>query len=175
MKINDFELDLNVGSAPFFQTNGDKRVRFLMDTFADNPGLLKKVYKYLIEINDDMNCSFISGYMFKDRKQFEYGNIGRTIKITNVKTCSYWNNDLDAFVTFSTVTNVASADVHHYLKKSMRGFQHDLHICFYNKDFLIYVTTDVMDLISTKRIMAGVKQDFASFIDRRYEGSADMI
>lgn len=175
MKLNHFELDLNSGVAPFFQASTGRRARFLMDTFMNNPGLLKKVYRHLIAVNDEIDCTFISAYMAEGRKQFEYGNIGRTIKITNVKTCSFWNNELDAFMTYSTVKNVDLTDLYQYLKRSMRGVQKELYICFYNKDFFLYVNTDVMDLISTDSIVAEVKYDFASYVDKRYENSADII
>lgn len=116
-----------------------------------------------------LDCTFISSYVSDNQTQIEYGALGRIFKITNCKNEKCWNEELDTEITFSTISGVSSTALYKYILRFVHGNQRDLYICFYNTNLLLYVNSDVLDIIATEQKTDSLKKEFTYFVDKLYD------
>jgi len=168
MKINQFPIDFTAGITPFFQVKDSERIRFSITELQDNPGALKRVFNHLFIWDESLESIFISGYETKHGMRREKLGLGDIFRITNWKTQKKWNDDLEAYVIYTQMSRLKSSDVYKYILKLMRGGRH-LYISFYNEEYLLYVNSDVLDIVSDESRITLLKNQFNEMYDRYYE------
>ncbi len=167
MKINEFPIDFTAGITPFFQVKDSERIRFGMAEFQHNPGSLKQVFDYMFDWNEKLECIFISGYETDRGIQRVKLGLGNMFSITNWKNHKKWNEELSAHVIYTQVSSLKSSDIYKYFLKLMYGGRH-LYISFYNEEYLLYVNSDVLDIISDESRITLLKNQFSEMYDRYY-------
>lgn len=162
-----FSIDFSAGVTPYFQVNDSERIRFSMTEFEQNPGILKQVFRYLIQWEESLACLFISGYERADGIHRERLGLGKIVKITNWKNHKRWNEDLGAYIIYTQVNSLRASEIYRYFLKLMRGHRH-LFICFYNVEYLVYVNNDVLDILSAESNITLLKEQLDELYDKFY-------
>ncbi|KML00566.1 hypothetical protein [Rossellomorea marisflavi] len=167
-KIDKFGFKLDdMEATPYFEVTSNYRIRFLMDTFENNINLLKNVLTDTLKNGQTIDTTFISGYIRNKKRYREYIGIGEFIKITNWRETIVKEEEHD--VIYSTITDVNISDVNKYCQKVANGYR-EAFIMFYNDDFLIYVSSDVLDIISYESgLISNLKQKYSSEYNTFYE------
>lgn len=169
MKIFE-NIDINHPSTPYFQVGVSQRIRFAMTTLQENPGLLKKIFENMrLDRETKVNCTFLSAYETDGYKRRIKLGLGKKFNITNWRENSVWNEDLECTCFYTTIANVSTDSLYSYILAFSRGYQRELNICFYNKDYLLYVNGDVLDIVSSENNIASLKNTFNKEYDRYHE------
>lgn len=160
--------DLNV--PPFFQVNQDYRVRFLMDQFRENGfKRLNNIIEDIFGDNKGIDTSFIYGYIVNGKKYPEAKGIGKFIHIRNWKEYYIDNIELESTVMYVTIENVDKQDIYKYCYAV--GMDHrEAYIVFYNDKYLMYVSSDVIDIVSCENsLIQQLKCTYKDAYDKYYE------
>ncbi|WP_404430836.1 Imm64 family immunity protein [Sutcliffiella horikoshii] len=164
------DIDINQPSTPYFQVGVTQRIRFAMATLQEKPGLLKKIFENMkFDREAKVDCTFLSAYETDGYKRSLKLGLGRRFNITNWRENSIWNDDLECTCLYTTITNVSTDSLYSYILAFSRGYQRELYSCFYNKEYLIYVNGDVLDIVSSENNIAGLKNTFNKKYDRYHE------
>ncbi|MCK1988640.1 hypothetical protein MPH48_11055 [Lysinibacillus fusiformis] len=170
-KINSFGIEFkNSSTTPFFQVGEKNRIRFGMDVFEGNAKTLKKIIDFLFVRNEEIESSFIIGDISNLNNKIRYNKIGlnKFLKINNWKETSVVNDDLKCTIVFASVKNINKNDVFSYCKSIVLG-RSQSYIMFYNDTFLLYVSSDVLDIISKEEDnIDTLKINYSDIYDKRY-------
>ncbi|WP_404469554.1 Imm64 family immunity protein [Sutcliffiella horikoshii] len=163
-------ININHPMTPYFQVGVSKRIRFAMTTLQENPGLLKKIFaNMMFDRETVVDCTFLSAYETGGYKRSIKLGLGRRFNITNWRESSVWNEDLECTCFYTTIKNISTDRLYSYILAFSRGYQRDLYICFYNKDYLLYANGDVLDIVSSENKIASLKNTFDEKYDRYHE------
>lgn len=165
-----FKLEESEGT-PFFNVFPKHRLRFGMETFENNFMLLKQVLEDVLKEDQTTDTTFISGYITKNKRYPEKVGIGKFIKIKNWRETVVKDEDLESDVIYSTVSNVNNSEAFKYCQKVVKGYP-QAYIMFYNDNFLIYVSSDVIDIISyDSDLINDLKEKYSSDYNKFYENN----
>ncbi|WP_226682929.1 phosphatase [Sutcliffiella horikoshii] len=171
MKLKTFN-DINITNplAPYFQVGDRQRIRFGWTVLEENPGLLKEIFKSLkLEKQSKVDCTFLSAYESEGFKQKEKLHLGRKFVITNWKETKIWSDDLECTCVYTTITNLNAERLYRYMIGLMKGHERQLHICFYNETYLLYTSSDVLDIVSSESNISILKDVFREHYDKYHE------
>ncbi|MCA1318354.1 phosphatase [Bacillus tianshenii] len=161
------DIDITDPAPPYFQVDESRRIRFCLTVLEKNPGLLKKIFKGLeLESHTKLDCTFISAYESDGIEQKEKLHLGRRFAITNWKESRIWNDDLECTCVYTTITNLSASNLYNYMIALMRGHQRQLYICFYNEAYLLYESSDVLDILSSETNIRSLKSLFKVHYDK---------
>lgn len=136
----------------------------------ENPGILKEIFKSLkLDEQSKLDCTFLSAYESEGFKQKEKLHLGSKFVITNWKENKIWRDDLECTCVYTTITNLTEESLYRYMIGLMRRHQRQLHICFYNETYLLYTSSDVLDIVSSESNISNLKDVFRKYYDRHHE------
>lgn len=162
----------NTDIVPFFQVNKDNRIRFVMDNFINHKAKLLGEIVNDIFGEDSIKTFFISGYILQNNKRISLKTgLGKILKISNWKEILYKKSaDDDHTVIFGEIDKLNREHVITYCKKIAHGKLKESYIIFYTDDFLLYVNSDVVDIVSPdiKKIY-NLKTKYNNVFDKYYE------
>jgi hypothetical protein len=165
-----FKLEESEGT-PFFNVSPNHRIRFGMETFENNSILLKQVLEDVLIEDQTTDTTFISGYIINNKRYPEKVGIGKFISINNWRETIVKDEELENDVIYSTVSNVNNSEVFKYCQKVAKGYP-QAYIMFYNDNFLIYVSSDVIDIISYESdVINNLKEKYSSNYNKFYESN----
>lgn len=166
MIINLEEMNINFdleSETPFFQVSNENRVGF--DVEQVNKKQLSNIINQLFTNQTKTKCSFLSEYKYPVKFR-EKTRFGRFFKITNWKEEVHTSNEEYIIVTIENLKNDGIINYCLYIQKAMV----EPYIIFYNKRNIIYISNDVIDIISSsKEMINNIKSEFSSYIDFLYE------
>ncbi|TYS58485.1 hypothetical protein FZC74_11795 [Sutcliffiella horikoshii] len=164
------DIDIANPAPPYFQVDDSQRIRFGWTVLEENPGMLKRIFESLkLEKQIAVDCTFLSAYESEGFKRKETLHLGRKFVITNWKENKIWSDDLECTCVYTTITNLTSESLYRYMLALMRGYQRQLHICFYNETYLLYTSSDVLDIVSTESNISILKEVFKEYYDKYHE------
>ncbi|WP_392397254.1 hypothetical protein [Robertmurraya massiliosenegalensis] len=170
MKLQDFTIDFDcTGQTPFFQVHQDNRIRFIIDklTIAD----LKLIIHQVFNEGKDINAIFISEYIFNGRRKSAKSKVGQVIYLKNWKEHVVLEDDTNDGIVYATIKNVDPVDVYNYCLIARKGLS-TAYISFYSDEYLLYVSTDVIDIISNEGTnIAKLKDNYKNLYDTFHEGN----
>ncbi|MEX6216901.1 phage tail protein [Mammaliicoccus sciuri] len=166
MIINLEEMNINFdleSETPFFQASIENRVRF--DVEHVNKKQLSNIINQLFTNQTKTKCSFLSEYKYPVKYR-EKTRFGRFFNVINWKEELHTSNEEYIMVTIENLKNDEIINYCLYIQKSMI----EPYIIFYNKQNIIYISNDVIDIISSsKEMINNIKSEFKEFIDVFYE------
>ncbi|MEA3318619.1 MAG: hypothetical protein U9Q88_01235 [Bacillota bacterium] len=171
MQIKTFkDIDITNTVPPYFQVNDSQRIRFGWTVLEENPGMLKRIFKSLkLERQKKVDGTFLCAYESEGFKQKEKLHLGRKFHISNWKENKIWSDDLECICVYTTITNLSAESLFRYMIGLMRGHQKQLHICFYNEAYLLYTSSDVLDIVCSESNIILLKEVFREYYDTFYE------
>ncbi len=167
IKVN-FE---DMSATPFFQVQTNYRIRFGKESIENNLKLLREILGEIFKENDRIDVSFISGYIAydKSKRTYEKTRIGKFVEIQNCKETQITDDDLENTVIFTTIKGVHKDEVYKYCKYVVNGGQ-QAYISFYNDTYLLYINSDVIDIISADAsLIEKLKLQYREEYDKFYE------
>ncbi|MGG3801175.1 hypothetical protein [Metabacillus fastidiosus] len=175
-RIERFGVKFEADETPFFQMEQDERIRFGMEVFENcNTKLLTDILKGLFDRQERIDCSFIIGYTYKNKRFREKIRLGDFFKINNWKETVIKNPNEEGAVIYATVKNVKKEEIYKYCKAVSHGCI-GVYIAFYNDSFLAYVSTDVLDIMSDNvELIQQLKEQYANVFDKYYEEDGGMF
>ena len=166
MIINLEEMNINFdleNETPFFQASNENRVRF--DVEHVNKKQLSNIINQLFTNQTKTKCSFLSEYKYPVKFR-EKTRLGRFFNITNWKEEVHTSNEEYIMVTTENLKNDEIINYCLYIQKGMI----EPYIIFYNKQNILYISNDVIDIISSsKDMISNIKLDFKELVDVFYE------
>lgn len=170
MKILDVNF-ADMTATPFFQVEAKNRIRFDIELFEGNLRGLRGILTELFKSPDTIDVSFISGYITygKSKRINEKTKIGRFMKIKNWTETKVDVDDLESTIIFTTIKGVHEDEVYKYCKYVVNGDQ-QAYISFYNDTYLLYISTDVIDIVSPDTsLIEKLKLQYSEEYDKFYE------
>lgn len=166
MIINLEEMNINFdleSETPFFQASNENIVRF--DVEHVNKKQLSNIINQLFTNQTKTKCSFLSEYKYPVKFR-EKTRFGRFFKITNWKEEVHTSNEEYIIV---TTENLKNDEIINYCLSIQKGII-EPYIIFYNKQNILYISNDVIDIISSsKEMISNIKLDFKELVDVFYE------
>lgn len=145
-KRNRFNIDFDVTKeTPYFQVDTQHRVRFAMEDI--NVPLLKDVLNTVFQENQNLSLIFASEYIVNNVRRSSKAKLGKYLTIRNWKEHVVQNEMSGEGTVYIQVNHLDKDEVMKYCIQVYRGHPQS-YIAFFNHDFLVYVSTDVIDIIS---------------------------
>lgn len=157
-------------NTPFFQVSPDHRIRFRTDMFTNKHfRLLRNIVDDIFEGDQGIHASFISGYILNNKRYSEKTGIGKFVKIKNWKETIIEDEDLQSKVIYTSIENLDKIGVYKYCHKVAQGHK-EAYISFYNDNYLLYVSTDVFDIIShDHNLIQKLKNKYSNVYEKDYD------
>lgn len=116
----------------------------------------------------DINAIFISQYIFNGKRQSAKSKVGRILQLNNWQEHVVAEDENNAVV-YASIKKLSSIDVYNYCLSIRKG-RRPAYISFYSNDYLLYVSTDVIDVISNDTTnVAKLKDDYKGLYDTYHE------
>lgn len=170
IKLNELNIEFDTyKDTPYFQVSTEKRIRFGMENLSVK--LIKEIIHFIIHEESNINVIFISEFIVNNKRISAKSNIGRYIDIKNWKeTIVYEDNSKDGII-YATIKNIKKQNVITYCSKIYND-NVGAYISFYTDEFLLYVSTDVIDIISDNESKIDkLKEKYNRIYDRYHEES----
>ncbi|PLR70580.1 hypothetical protein [Bacillus sp. UMB0728] len=169
IQIHNLNIDFtNIDITPFFQVKDENRVRFGLEIFeTQGTELLKNLIMDILPADSSVSSSFISGYLYKNKRTSLKTGLGRILKISNWKETEVSDNEKTTI--FGTVNGLRPEHIFEYTKMIINGLPQS-YIIFYNDQTLIYVSSDVIDIISEVDLINSLKSKYNNIYEKGYEG-----
>lgn len=129
---------------PYFQVSDEHRIRFGYEKMKGS--LIKQIITETYA-NDSFNMEFLLRVIEGHYIQTEKTNLGRYFKITNWKEV-FHKGEEDVDYINVIVKNIDLKPLIKYITNVVCGNERSSYIIFFSSDKLIYVSTDVMDIVS---------------------------
>ncbi|MDX8045255.1 hypothetical protein SH601_04565 [Gracilibacillus sp. S3-1-1] len=157
--INNIDFDANK-EAPYFQVSTEQRIRWGMERLSVS--LIQQIVADTFGEEDAIHVTFLSEYITNKRYSTKT-NIGKIIKIRNWKETVVKDKTIGESAIYATVKNINRHDVSRYCSAVYLGHR-EAYIAFYLDDILLYVSSDVIDIIATNvQKIARLKQMYVDY------------
>lgn len=149
-RLTRFNVDFyNLDNTPYYQVSGNFRLRVLSDTFhKKNELLLKELIFLIFNKESRIDSTFISGYIVNGKRRREKVGLGKIFKLKNWKEIIVKDEVFGEEVIFATVKGLDRYNIYKYCLKVTSGYMNSAYIIFYNDSFMLYLSSDVLDIIS---------------------------
>lgn len=145
-KLSKLNIDFDVNKeTPYFQVDTKYRVRFGMEDL--NGLLLKDVIGTIFQENQKINLIFVSEYIVNNVRRSSKSKLGKYLTIRNWKEKVVQDEMSGEGEVYTLINDLDMDEVVKYCIQVYKG-NTQAYIAFYNDDFLMYVSTDVIDVIS---------------------------
>jgi hypothetical protein len=171
VKLKEFSVDFDCnGMTPFFQVHQDNRVRFDID--ALNMANLKLIINDIFNKDKQINAIVVSEYIVNNKRKSAKTRIGQVIHLKNWKEHVVLEEGTSDGIVYSTIGSLNPTDVYNYCLSVKKGLTR-AYIAFHSNEYLLYVSSDVIDIISSNATnISKLKDRYNDFYDRYYEGNA---
>ncbi|AOH53049.1 hypothetical protein ABE28_001675 [Peribacillus muralis] len=134
-----------------------------------NITLITKIVGDVFKEDDNISVIFLSENIFKDKRYSSKANIGNIIKIKNWHEIVVKDESSREGVVYANINDLIRNDIIKYCTKIYQG-HNEAYISFYNDKSLLYVNSDVIDII-LKDVgkIADLKQKYSIQFDEYYD------
>ena len=166
--LNDLNIQFDANSeTPYFQVRSKERIRFGMENLSLN--LIKNIIGDILNEDYHINVIFIAGYIVNNKRISSKSKIGKFIDIKNWEETIVREEDSDHRFIYATIRNIERENVIKYCSRILNGHR-EAYISFYTDKFLIYVSSDVIDIISNNESKINeLKDGYSEIYDKYYE------
>lgn len=167
VKLNKININFDCNKeTPYFQVTSEQRIRFGMEDLSIT--LIRKIVEDVFKENDILSVIFVSEYIINNKRYSSKSGIGKIIQIRNWHETIVIDESIGEGVVYATIKNLNRNDVIKYCSKIYKG-HNEAYISFYNDEFLLYVSNDVIDVISNNiEEIKTLKQKYEQF-NKYYE------
>ena len=167
VRLEKFKIDFDCNKeTPFFQSSSENRLRFILDKLNND---ILKDFVYKIYNNDEIEMLFVSEYISDKGKRIRSkSQIGKVIKINNWSELVSFDKETNEGIVYANVKRLKYSDVYNYCSAVKRGLK-GAYIVFFSDKYLMYVSSDVIDIISTENNINHLKKDYNEQYDKFYE------
>ncbi|AJD89589.1 hypothetical protein JMA_02720 [Jeotgalibacillus malaysiensis] len=168
VKFNRFNIDFDIHKeTPYFQVNREQSIRFGMEDL--HVAQLREIVETIFQSTDNLRLIFVSAYIKNHQHISSKSKIGKQIRINNWQEHVVKDPALGEGVVYTTIRHLDISDIMNYCIRQLKGYE-GAYISFYNDDFLLYVSNDVIDMIShDKERIKHLKRKYVQLYDRYYE------
>ncbi len=152
---------------PYFQATLEQRIRFGMDEL--NITLIRKIMEVVFKEEDKINVIFVSEYITNNKRYSSKSKIGKIIDIRNWHETVVEDETTGEGEVYVTIKNLNRHDVMKYCIAIYKGHK-EAYISFSNDTFLLYVSSDVIDIISNNvEKIENLKQNYSDLFNKDFE------
>jgi trehalose utilization protein len=145
-KLHKFNIDFDVTQkTPYFQVDTKHRIRFGMENL--NMLQLKDILGTTFNEDQDINLIFVSEYIVNHVRRSSKTNLSKYLTIRNWKEKVVHDERSGGGVVYTRINHLNLDEVIKYCVQLYKG-KTQAYIAFYNDNFLMYISTDVIDIIS---------------------------
>ncbi|MDP4460595.1 phage tail protein [Staphylococcus hyicus] len=164
INLKDLSLSFDLESEmPFFQASKSHRIRFDVDVL--NKSLVSSIVNQLFTTPKTTHCSFLSKYLNPTHIR-EKTCVGRFFTLKNWREEVHVGEETYIITTFYNLKNDALIEYLLYISNSFIN----PYIIFYNDYHLVYISSDVLDIVSnSEEVIKSLKTEYASIMDTYYE------
>src|SRR5699024_451775 len=168
IKLNKLNIKFDsYEETPYFQVSTERRIRFGMENL--NVNLIKEIIDFVLNKDSNINVIFISEYIVNNKRFSAKSKIGGYIDIKNWKETIGYEEDSNDGMIYATIKNIKKQNVKTYCSKIFNGHT-GAYISFYTDEFLLYVSTDVIDIVSDNESKVDkLKEKYIGIYDRYHE------
>lgn len=170
VKLKKLNIDFNSNKEPpYFQVTPEQRIRFGMEDL--NITIIKKIIGDIFNENDNINVIFLSEYIFNNKRFSSKAKVGKIIEIKNWQETIVVDGSINEEVVYATIKNLKLHDITKYCTKIYNG-HNEAYISFFTDESLLYVSSDVIDIISNNVCkITCLKEDYSEQFNKYYEES----
>ena len=167
LDLSQFQIELDIRKpTPYFQSTPERRIRFLMEDL--NASQLKEILQTIFQKDRPIHLLFVAAYIHRHRRYSAKARIGSSITIRNWREYIVEGEAAHEGVVYAHVKHVKLDEIISYCIKVYRGHS-SAYIVFYDSDFLLYVSTDVVDIIGDTTAIKSLKETYVDLYDRLYD------
>ncbi|MER2125242.1 MAG: hypothetical protein ABS936_14380, partial [Exiguobacterium indicum] len=148
----------------------ERRIRFLMENLTGSQ--LKEILQTIFQEDRPIHLLFVAAYIHRFRRYSAKARVGSSITIRNWKEYIVEDEGAHTGVVYAHVKDIKLDEVISYCLNVYRGHT-PAYIVFYDSVFLLYVSTDVVDIIGDATAIKSLKETYAelynSFHDKYVE------
>lgn len=166
--LNKLNIDFDCyKETPYFQVTSEQKIRFGMESL--NITLIKKIIEDVFNEKDNISVIFVSEYITHNKRYTSKSKIGKIIEIKNWHETIVIDELTDEGVVYATIKNLERDDITKYCSKIYKG-HNEAYICFFTDEALLYVSSDVIDIIANDvRKIDFLKQNYSEQFNKYYE------
>ena len=168
MELEQFNINFDYNEVtPFFQSKPNYRIRFDIDKLKRNT--LQDIINKIYDKNEEIEMIFISEYITSGERISTKSNIGKIIAIRNWKETPMLREGMNEGAVYVNVKRLERTDVYNYCFAIKKGFR-EAYISFFSNMFLLYVSSNVIDIISNNQSeISKLKEMYVESYDKYYE------
>lgn len=165
--LSQFQVELDIRKpTPYFQSIPERRIRFLMEDL--NGSQLKEILQTIFQEDRPIHLLFVAAYIHRFRRYSAKARVGSSITIRNWKEYIVEDEGAHTGVVYAHVKHIKLDEVISYCLNVYRGHT-PAYIVFHDSDLLLYVSTDVMDIIGDATAIKSLKETYVDLYDRLYD------
>ena len=169
MKLKHFDIDFDCQKVtPFFQSKPDHRIRFDIEKLKKTT--LQIIIESMFDEGEEIEMIVVSQYITDNGKRFSSkSSIGKVISIKNWNETTVIDKETNEGVVYANIKRLNRADVQNYCLAVKKGLR-VAYISFYSETFLLYVSSDVIDIIANNEDkISMLKESYSELYDKYYE------
>ncbi|WP_410503066.1 hypothetical protein RIF24_07445 [Exiguobacterium acetylicum] len=161
LDLSQFQIELDVRKqTPYFQSTPERRIRFLMEDLTASQ--LKNILQTIFQEDRSIHLLFVAAYIHRHRRYSAKARVGSSITIRNWKEHIVQEEADHTGVVYAHVKHVRLDEIISYCIKVYRGHS-QAYIVFFDSDFLLYVSTDVVDIIGDATSISHSRKHMLNF------------
>ena len=163
--LTQLGVDFNDEQTPFFQVNSNNRIRFGLSEISYVE--LKSVLDYIFKEVDTVDMVYLVAYIISNKYIYTKTAVRKSILIRNWKEITEENEEVRNI--YAIVKNIDITQVQKYALSIYKGGR-AAYLAFYLKDRLVYISSDVVDIISDDvQFISHLKEQYANLYNKFYE------
>ncbi|WP_214729953.1 hypothetical protein [Exiguobacterium sp. s168] len=167
LDLSRFQIELDIRKpTPYFQSTPERRIRFLMEDL--NASQLKEILQTIFQEDRSIHLLFVAAYIHHHRRYLEKARVGSSIMIRNWKEYIVEDEGAHTGVVYAHVKHIKLDEIISYCLNVYRGHT-PAYIVFHDSVFLLYVSTDVVDIIGDATAIKSLKETYVDLYDRLYD------
>ena len=158
-------VDFNDVQTPFFQVNSNNRIRFGLSEISYVE--LKSILHYIFKDVDMVDMVYLVAYIISNKWIFTKTAVRKSILIRNWEEIIDENGEVRKV--YAIVKNIDITQVQKYALSIYRGGR-AAYLTFYFKDRLVYISSDVVDIVSEDvQFISHLKEQYSNLYNNFYE------
>ena len=165
INLTQLGVDFNDEQTPFFQVNSNNRIRFGLSEISYVE--LKSVLDYIFKEVDTVDMVYLVANIISNKYIYTKTAVRKSIFIRNWEEIVEENEE--ARHLYAIVKNIDITQVQKYALSIYKG-RRAAYLAFYLKDRLVYISSDVVDIISDDvQFISHLKEKFSNLYNKYYE------
>ncbi|QZY88195.1 hypothetical protein [Exiguobacterium acetylicum] len=167
LDLSQFQIELDIRKpTPYFQSTPERRIRFLMEDLTASQ--LKEILQTIFQKDRPIHLLFVAAYIHRFRRYSAKARVGSSITIRNWKEYIVEDEGAHKGVIYAHVKDIELNEIISYCTNVYRGYT-SAYIVFHDSVFLLYVSTDVVDVIGDATSIKSLKETYVDLYDRLYD------